>query len=224
MDGMTKVKIGLISAIVAAVTVLLIVQHRSQVTVRQENVSLRQQIERLSGQRQQTSLAAPQTSASHSGSEEQSKELLRLRGELAQLRKSIDELGKHQVEQSRSMASRATPDESFPSGNPDVLSEIAGIGLALARPNTANGVVSIQRVLPDSPAAAAGLWPLLAIHRVNGVELAGRSMAECVGLIRGPVGTKVELELSEPLQMDQTFTVELIRQRIAVQTDPAAVK
>lgn len=91
--------------------------------------------------------------------------------------------------------------------------ELVGIGAELVRPNVANGVVQIVRVLPGSPAELAGLKPPLNVHKVDGVALLRLPLSETVRLIRGPVGTKVRLELSEVLQ-DETFTVELTRQKL----------
>ena len=91
--------------------------------------------------------------------------------------------------------------------------EVVGIGAELVRPNVANGIVQIVRVLPGSPAELAGLQPPLNVHKVDGVALLGLPFSESVRLIRGPVGTKVRLELSEVLQ-DEKFTVELTRQKL----------
>lgn len=91
--------------------------------------------------------------------------------------------------------------------------EVVGIGAELVRPNVANGVVQIVRVLPGSPAELAGLQPPLNVHKVDGVSLLGLPLSETVRMIRGPVGTKVRLELSEVMQ-DETFTVELTRRKL----------
>jgi len=91
--------------------------------------------------------------------------------------------------------------------------ELVGIGAQLVRPNVENGVVQIVRVLPGSPAELAGLKPPLNVHKVDGIALLHLPLSETVRLIRGPVGTKVRLELSEVLQ-DETFTVELTRQKL----------
>jgi C-terminal processing protease CtpA/Prc len=47
---------------------------------------------------------------------------------------------------------------------------------------------------------------------VDGVSTTGKSLAECLGLIRGKAGTKVRLELVNP-KRNETNTVELTRQK-----------
>ena len=93
--------------------------------------------------------------------------------------------------------------------------EIFGIGAVLSRPNTEDGVVQITRVLPNSPAEAAGLFGPLNIYKVDGVSLSGRSLQDSVAMLRGPAGTRVRLEVGKPLQ-EETFEVEVTRQRVIV--------
>src|SRR6185312_14860030 len=57
------------------------------------------------------------------------------------------------------------------------------------------GLLRITKVYPNSPAAEAGLSPGLTIQRINGVTTAGKSTADCTELMRGPVGTRVRLDL-----------------------------
>ncbi|SPE62214.1 putative Serine-type D-Ala-D-Ala carboxypeptidase [Verrucomicrobia bacterium] len=75
------------------------------------------------------------------------------------------------------------------------------------------GVARITRVYPESPAAAAGLSPGLIIDRINGVPVAGKSMADSMELMRGPVGTRVELVLITP-DGSRSNMVELIKSEI----------
>ena len=93
--------------------------------------------------------------------------------------------------------------------------EIVGIGAVLSRPDAENGVVQITRVLPNSPAETAGLVGPLNIYKVDGISLQGVSLADCVGMLRGPAGSKVRLEVGKPLE-EGTFEVEMIRQRVVV--------
>jgi len=109
---------------------------------------------------------------------------------------------------------KATAVSPIPPAEPGVgEQEVVGIGAELVRPNVANGVVQIVRVLPGSPAELAGLKPPLNVHKVDGIALLRLPLSETVQLIRGPIGTKVRLELSEVLR-DETFTVELTRQKL----------
>jgi carboxyl-terminal processing protease len=68
----------------------------------------------------------------------------------------------------------------------------AGIGIQAA---LKHNVLTVIHVIPNSPASKAGLSEGLIIPKIDGAETSGKSLAECVDLIRGKVGTKVKLEL-----------------------------
>ena len=53
-------------------------------------------------------------------------------------------------------------------------------------------------VLPDTPAAKAGLHPGLVIQQIDGTDIVGKSLVVCVAMTRGPVGSKVQLEVIDP--------------------------
>ncbi|HKX60344.1 MAG TPA: PDZ domain-containing protein [Verrucomicrobiae bacterium] len=90
---------------------------------------------------------------------------------------------------------------------------VVGIGVALVRPNVANGVAQIDRVLPDSPAEQAGLMAGMNVHKVDGIPLRGLSLPETTRLIRGPAGSTVQLELYYGVDGEK-FTVEVTRQKL----------
>ena len=92
------------------------------------------------------------------------------------------------------------------------ITEFVGVGLELRADPQSHAVV-IQQAVPNSPAAAAGITGGLMVSKVDDVSLEGKSLAECVNLIRGPVGTTVQLELLTP-DRSQTNTVELTRRKI----------
>jgi hypothetical protein len=95
----------------------------------------------------------------------------------------------------------------------DYAREIAGIGAALGLDDSTR-LLRITKVFPKSPAANAGLSAGLLIARIGEVSTGGKSADECGGLIRGPVGSVVRLEIIDP-ERKQTNTVELIRQKFA---------
>jgi C-terminal processing protease CtpA/Prc len=70
--------------------------------------------------------------------------------------------------------------------------------------------VLIKGVVPDSPAARAGLSPGLVVESINGVSTAKKSAAECVFLTRGQVDRTVWLVLVN-WGLNQTNTMELER-------------
>ena len=75
------------------------------------------------------------------------------------------------------------------------------------------GLLRIMGVVPDSPAARAGLAPGWVIQKVDGMDLTGLRLAECIDLIRGPIGTRVRLELVD-LEQESTNILELTRQKL----------
>jgi len=89
--------------------------------------------------------------------------------------------------------------------------EIVGIGTALAS-DQQTGMLRITKIIPKSPAAQAGLSAGIFIHRINGIEVQGRNLTECLGIMGGPLGTKVLLELVNP-ERKETNTVALTRQK-----------
>lgn len=75
--------------------------------------------------------------------------------------------------------------------------EVEGIGLWL-RPDPKSEMARILIVFPQSPAGRAGLTTNLLIQRINGVSVKDKNAEQCVGLMSGPVGTLVQLELFNP--------------------------
>jgi S1-C subfamily serine protease len=90
--------------------------------------------------------------------------------------------------------------------------QYGGIGVAIDF-DKENGAPRITKVMPNSPAAQAGLTAGLLIKEINGASTAGKKMSEVVFLTRGRVGLPVILELIDP-KLKQTNTVELVRQML----------
>ena len=67
-------------------------------------------------------------------------------------------------------------------------------------------------MVAESPAAKAGLSKGLIVQKINGASAKGKTINECIALMKGPIGTKVHLEL-----LDTTTKVsrqfELSKQR-----------
>ncbi|MEO2045650.1 MAG: PDZ domain-containing protein, partial [Pirellulales bacterium] len=66
-------------------------------------------------------------------------------------------------------------------------------------------------VYPKSPAGRAGLEAGQLIQKINGVSVTGKSMAKCFELMRGPVGTIVQLEIK--YADNKTRVVELTKDK-----------
>ena len=90
--------------------------------------------------------------------------------------------------------------------------ELVGVGIQIRSDSTASAVI-IAQVVPNSPASEAGITSGVIISRVDDESLAGKRLADCANLIRGPVGSRVKLELVTP-DHSQTNTVELTRRKL----------
>jgi len=103
---------------------------------------------------------------------------------------------------------------------------MGGVGLVLGVENETQAV-KITRVLPNSPAAKAGLVAGGVLHKIGDTVVDGKSMSDCVALIRGPIGTTVALEVTDPATHTNR-QVEVTRARIDLAAskskvgDPAA--
>jgi C-terminal processing protease CtpA/Prc len=91
-------------------------------------------------------------------------------------------------------------------------SSITGIGVQLG---VRDHALQIMGVLPDTPAAKAGLHPGLVIQQIDGTDIVGKPLAVCVAMTRGPVGSKVQLEVID-LATSETNIVEFTREKIPV--------
>jgi thiol-disulfide isomerase/thioredoxin len=68
----------------------------------------------------------------------------------------------------------------------------------------------IMRVLPNSPAAKAGIPTGAVLHKIQDTVVDGKAPADCAALIRGPVGSKLTLEVVDP-RTHQTNQLEVAR-------------
>jgi len=86
---------------------------------------------------------------------------------------------------------------------------IVGIGIVVGR-GPADTALRVIQVLPNTPAAAGGVVVDLLINKIDDAPTAMLSVEDCVGLIRGPEGTTVRLELLDPVT-NKTRTIVLTR-------------
>jgi CubicO group peptidase (beta-lactamase class C family) len=89
--------------------------------------------------------------------------------------------------------------------------EIAGIGASLGVDKDTQ-LLQITKVFPKTPAFNAGLTNGLLIQKINDQSTIGKTPDACAQLIRGPVGSKLRLEIINPTR-NETNTVELTRQK-----------
>jgi carboxyl-terminal processing protease len=89
---------------------------------------------------------------------------------------------------------------------------ITGIGVMLT---VRDHQLKIINVLPDTPAAKAGLHPGLIIQQIDGTNIVGTPLVECVAMTRGPVGSMIQLEVIDSTK-SQTNIVEFTREKFSV--------
>jgi carboxyl-terminal processing protease len=87
---------------------------------------------------------------------------------------------------------------------------ITGIGVSL---RVRGDALEIDSVLPNTPAAKAGLHSGLIIQQIDGTDIVGKPLAECAAMTRGQVGSKVQLEVIDPAK-SETNIVEFTREKI----------
>ena len=87
---------------------------------------------------------------------------------------------------------------------------VVTVGLALA---VVDGTLQIVRVLPNSPAAKAGLFIGQIVQKIDGVAVDPNNPETWKGKQRGEPGTNVQIELVDGLQ-GKPCTVELTRVKI----------
>lgn len=95
--------------------------------------------------------------------------------------------------------------------------EMVGVGLGFEA-DEQSGLLRITTVYPDSSSGDAGLTTGMAVQTIDGMPVAGKSMQECLALIRGPEGSKVRLEVMTS-DRNKTRTVELLRRKFVTSSE-----
>jgi carboxyl-terminal processing protease len=93
---------------------------------------------------------------------------------------------------------------------------ITGIGVLI---RVVDHSLEIGDVRPNTPAARAGLVRGLIIQRIGDITTDGKPLGECVAMLRGPVGSKIQLELIDPAK-NTTNIMEFTREAIPVPVPP----
>ena len=80
--------------------------------------------------------------------------------------------------------------EIFEESQTETSGEFGGLGIEVSMEA---GVVKVITPIDDTPAAKAGIKAGDYIVRINGEQVQGKSLMEAVNLMRGPVGTPIEI-------------------------------
>jgi carboxyl-terminal processing protease len=82
--------------------------------------------------------------------------------------------------------------EIFKESQQDTSGEFGGLGIEVSMES---GVVKVITPIDDTPAAKAGVKAGDYIVRINGEQVQGKSLMEAVNLMRGPVGSSIEITI-----------------------------
>ena len=92
--------------------------------------------------------------------------------------------------------------------------EFGGLGIEVSMEA---GVVKVISPIDDTPASRAGLKAGDYIVKINDVQVQGKSLSEAVDLMRGPVGSGIELTVRRRGEK-KALTFNIIREVIQVQS------
>ena len=96
----------------------------------------------------------------------------------------------------------------------DTRQEFGGIGIVVSMRNNWLTIIS---PMDDTPGARAGLQSGDRIIKIQGKSTEGKGINEAVGILRGKIGTEVEITIYRPAS-EQTMNVSLKRERIKTKT------
>ena len=84
------------------------------------------------------------------------------------------------------------------------------------------GVVKVISPIDDTPAAKAGVKPGDYIVQIDGIQVQGKTLMEAVNLMRGPVGTPIEITVRRKGEK-KSIVLKIIREVIQVKSVTAKV-
>ena len=104
--------------------------------------------------------------------------------------------------------------EVFDEMQTETSGEFGGLGIEVSMEN---GVVKVIAPIDNTPASKAGVKSGDYIVRINGEQVQGKTLIEAVNLMRGPVGTSIEITVRRKgLKKAKIFTI--IREIIEIQS------
>ena len=104
--------------------------------------------------------------------------------------------------------------EIFQEMQTETSGEFGGLGIEVGMEA---GVVKVISPIDDTPAAKAGLKAGDYIVKINNIQVQGKSLTEAVDLMRGPVGSGIELTVRRR-GVKKALTFNIIREIIEIQS------
>ena len=102
----------------------------------------------------------------------------------------------------------------------DTSGEFGGLGIEISMEA---GIVKVISPIDDTPAARAGIKSGDYIVKINGVQVQGKTLMESVSLMRGPVGTDIEITIRRKgLKKAKVF--KIVREIIEVKSVVSELK
>ena len=104
--------------------------------------------------------------------------------------------------------------EIFKESQEETSGEFGGLGIEVTMEA---GVVKVISPIDDTPAAKAGVKAGDYIVRINGKQVQGKTLMEAVNLMRGPVGTPIEITIRRK-SLKEAKVIKIIREIIEVRS------
>ena len=102
--------------------------------------------------------------------------------------------------------------EIFKSMETDTKGEFGGLGIEVGMEA---GVIKVISPIDNSPAEKVGVKAGDYIVKINGIQVQGTTLTEAVELMRGPVGSKIEITIRR-IGIKKAFVFEIIRDVIEI--------
>ncbi len=102
--------------------------------------------------------------------------------------------------------------ETFKEMQTETSGKFGGLGIEVGMEA---GVVKVISPIDNSPAEKVGVKAGDYIVKINGIQVQGKTLAEAVDLMRGPVGSKIEITIRR-IGVKKAFVFEIVRDVIQI--------
>ena len=108
--------------------------------------------------------------------------------------------------------------ESFQNMQTETSGEFGGLGIEVSMES---GVVKVISPLDDSPAYEVGVKAGDYIVKINNIQVQGKTLSEAVELMRGPVGSNIEItvDILNGSKKFTAYTMDFTKKYIEINTD-----